>query len=263
MTRPSFFAPGVISGRQVMLASHRGCARGVVAQDVDTLRRVAAGRAAGSAAARSRRARRPWSTRTRRSYQAAWPVTGSALALRKPSCAGSHSLMTWLSRKPRSASGLSSATGPRRRARLPMAFQVQTVSGLTPSISASWHFNSPGAAFDPDPIVMHQAQRLGLAARHVQLVGAVDLPQPGIHRAPGMVHRHRPLGDGGEVEALEVVRPAVPAARTRWAAGRNRCGCARAGAPAAAARHGPRRRGGISAAAPTRAACTIWLGLAG
>ena len=33
-------------------------------------------------------------------------------------------------------------------------------------------------------------------AVHVEPVGAVDLPQPGILRAPGMVHRHRPLGDG-------------------------------------------------------------------
>jgi hypothetical protein len=70
------------------------------------------------------------------------PVTGSLLAWRKPSCAGSHSEMTWFSRKPFVLSGLSSVR-PQVPARLPMAFQVQTVSGFTPSISRSWHFKRP------------------------------------------------------------------------------------------------------------------------
>ena len=82
------------------------------------------------------------SIRTRRSYHAAWPVTGSLLAWRKPSCAGSHSEMTWFSRKPCVASGLS-VVRPQAPARLPMAFQVQTVSGFTPSISRSWHLSRP------------------------------------------------------------------------------------------------------------------------
>ena len=33
----------------------------------------------------------------------------------------------------------------------------------------------------------------------------MDLPQPGIHRTPGVIHRHRPLGDGGKGEVVQVL----------------------------------------------------------
>src|SRR5690348_5462475 len=73
------------------------------------------------------------SRRMRRSYHAAWPVTGSALA--KRGCGspdGSRSEIAGLSRKARVASG---AAGARFHApaRLATAFHVHTVSGLTPS----------------------------------------------------------------------------------------------------------------------------------
>ena len=50
--------------------------------------------------------------------------------------------MTWLSRKPRSASGASAASD-QAPARLPIAFQVQTVSAAQPSISLSWALVRP------------------------------------------------------------------------------------------------------------------------
>ena len=76
------------------------------------------------------------SRRTRRSNQAAWPVTGSEFEGAWPSTAGRRSGIRWLSRKPRVASG---AAGSRAQApgRLPMAFQVQTVAGFCASISAT------------------------------------------------------------------------------------------------------------------------------
>ena len=71
--------------------------------------------------------------RTRTSYHAAWPVTGSELEKRMPSASGgSSSLMSPLIRKPRRAS---SAPGARFQApgALPIAFQVHTVPGSTAS----------------------------------------------------------------------------------------------------------------------------------
>src|SRR5579862_9152822 len=71
--------------------------------------------------------------RTRRSNHAACPVIGSAFGRRWPDAsAGKASQMAWLSKKPRVPSGasVSSIAAPRR---FPIAFQVQTVSGLTPS----------------------------------------------------------------------------------------------------------------------------------
>ena len=106
---------------------------------------------------------RPARSRTRRSYHAACPVIGSALAI--PSgrhLSGQSSEIRWLSRKPRRDSGASwsSFQAP---ARLPIAFQVHTVSGLTPSISRTWHLILPCAALDPDPIVVDEAQRAAVS----------------------------------------------------------------------------------------------------
>ena len=56
--------------------------------------------------------------------------------------------------------------------------------------------DAPGAADHPDPVVIDDAQFPGRGAGHIEAVGAVDLAQPGVLRAPGMIHRHRPLGDG-------------------------------------------------------------------
>ena len=79
-------------------------------------------------------------------------------------------------------------------ARLPMAFQVHTVSGLTPSISLICAFTLAVHGFRSRP----SRRRRGRAARRSramdeQAVPAVDLPQPGVLRAPGMIHLHRPL----------------------------------------------------------------------
>src|ERR1700686_5328376 len=71
-----------------------------------------------------------FSIRTRRSYQAACPVIGSELATLSPSLGGSNSLIRWFSKNPLVNSGESAARF-QAPARLPIAFQVHTVSGLT------------------------------------------------------------------------------------------------------------------------------------
>src|SRR5690606_4364877 len=84
-----------------------------------------------------------FSTRTRRSNQAAWPVTGSELLHLWPSPRGGRSSeIRWLRRKPLVASG---ASGDRAQAplRLPMAFQVQTVLALSAAIWATGTVISP------------------------------------------------------------------------------------------------------------------------
>src|SRR6185369_491526 len=50
-------------------------------------------------------------------------------------------------------------------------------------------------AFDPDPIAVAEAQALAQLARDEQGIARLDLPQPGILPAPGMIHVHRALGD--------------------------------------------------------------------
>ena len=72
------------------------------------------------------------SRRTRRSYHAACPVTGSEF----DNPVGRVSGMRWFSRKPRVASGASGASD-QAPGRLPMAFHVQTVSGFSASIRAT------------------------------------------------------------------------------------------------------------------------------
>src|SRR6185437_16302548 len=68
------------------------------------------------------------------SNQAAWPVTGSEFECgASPLWPGKYSEMTWLSRNPRRNSG-ASAFSAQAPARLPIAFQVHTVSRLTPLI---------------------------------------------------------------------------------------------------------------------------------
>src|SRR3546814_7008375 len=53
-------------------------------------------------------------------------------------------------------------------------------------------------ADDRDPVVVLDPQTRAERPAHVELVVAVDLPQPRILRAPGVVHGHRPLGDGAQ-----------------------------------------------------------------
>ena len=137
MTRPSFFCPGRGAGRSVMahgLAAHRRRIRRHIAgsRAAAASRRAAQSRKQGRCglsrpAALSRRA-------TRRSYHAAWPVIGSALCRASPSPAGSISVIRWFNRNPRVNSGESAARF-QAPLRLPIAFQVHTVSGLTPSIN--------------------------------------------------------------------------------------------------------------------------------
>src|SRR5437762_3235593 len=64
---------------------------------------------ANSGALRPTSAAGAFSTRTRRSYQAACPVIGSALAPGPPSPSGSISVIRWFSKKPRVNSGDSAA----------------------------------------------------------------------------------------------------------------------------------------------------------
>ena len=74
--------------------------------------------------------------------------------------------------------------------RLPIAFHAFHQADL--------HLDAAVVADHPDPVVILDAFKLGLEAVHVQPVAGMDLAQPRILRAPGMVHRHRPLGDGEE-----------------------------------------------------------------
>src|SRR5438270_161284 len=74
--------------------------------------------------------------RTRRSYHAACPVIGSAFIAMSPSRPGKVSPIRWFNRKPLVNSGESAARF-QAPGRLPIAFQVHTVFGLTPSISFS------------------------------------------------------------------------------------------------------------------------------
>src|SRR5262249_59656506 len=60
--------------------------------------------------------------------------------------------------------------------------------------------DAAGAAADPHPIVVIDTKLGGTRPVQVQPVGAMDLAQPGVLRAPGMVHGHRPLRDGKERE---------------------------------------------------------------
>ena len=98
-------------------------------------------RAPGSGAATSKAGYSPVSpagagaTSTRRSYQAAWPVTGSEFDSGfAPAARGSSSAIRWFMRNPSVPSG-ASGSSPQVPRCLPIAFQVQTVSGLQPSIS--------------------------------------------------------------------------------------------------------------------------------
>ena len=50
----------------------------------------------------------------------------------------------------------------------------------------------------PHPVVVLKSFELGLGAVHIEPVAGMDLAQPRILRAPGMIHRHRPLGDREE-----------------------------------------------------------------
>ena len=74
-----------------------------------------------------------------------------------------------------------------------MAFQVQTVSRIDAIDQRICPLTRPLMAFDPDPVVVDKAEPRGGLAMHEQAVLAGDLPQPGVLRAPGMVHVHRPL----------------------------------------------------------------------
>ena len=51
------------------------------------------------------------------------------------------------------------------------------------------------AGRDPYPVVVFDVERCPSTVTHIEAVAAVDLAQPSIHRAPTMIHRHRPLGD--------------------------------------------------------------------
>ena len=51
-------------------------------------------------------------------------------------------------------------------------------------------------------IVVRDAERKRCPPIYVQPVLAMDLAQPGVLRAPGMIHRHRPLGDRVEREGV-------------------------------------------------------------
>ena len=151
-------------------AGHRAVLRGVEAQHV---RRRRSDRAAGAATAGcgsvSAAAGAQLSTRTRRSYQAAWPVIGSLLdwraAVDRGQILGDHVVEQEALREFRRVVDRFQAP-----ARLPIAFQVQTVSGLTPSISRTWHFTRPVRLIDPDPVVVFDAERRGGAAVHVEVV---------------------------------------------------------------------------------------------
>ena len=61
-------------------------------------------------------------------------------------------------------------------------------------------------ARQPDPVLLGEAK--GAADRPVdeQPVVAEDLAQPGVLRVPGMVHLHRPLGEGVQREAAATIR---------------------------------------------------------
>src|ERR1700690_4102804 len=78
---------------------------GAVGIEVGQRRRIAAAvpfLARGRAGMAADSATEAFSTRTRRSYQAAWPVIGSALL---SGASGKVSPIRWLSRKPRANSG--------------------------------------------------------------------------------------------------------------------------------------------------------------
>jgi hypothetical protein len=49
--------------------------------------------------------------------------------------------------------------------------------------------------FDPDPVVVLDTSNARGVRIHVEQVVRVNLPQPGVLRIPGVVHRHRPLRD--------------------------------------------------------------------
>ena len=146
------------------------------------------------------------------------------------------------------------ARASRRRARLPIAFQVHTVSRLTPSMSWTWPFTRPMMAFDPDPVAVGEAERRAPARWHVEAVLAGDLAQPGVLRAPRVVHVHRPLRDARAAEMSSRVdrcflERRIPE-RQRIEIGLDALALA---SPAARPCRGRAPPGGISAAARDRA----------
>ncbi len=68
--------------------------------------------------------------------------------------------------------------------------------GIDPLHQADLNPDLAMPAFDPDPVILTDAEIAGRGAVHVEPVVAVDLAQPGVLRAPGVVHGHGALGDG-------------------------------------------------------------------
>src|SRR5690606_17590874 len=64
------------------------------------------------------------------------------------------------------------------------------------------HDDLARARGDTGPVAVLEPQLLPDTRGDIERVFPVDLPQPGILRAPGVIHRHRPLGECMEGEAV-------------------------------------------------------------
>ena len=135
--------------------AHGGCLKGGQASERAPR---PTGEACGGKAGALRARAGTRSRRTRRSYQAAWPVTGSEFDQRCPSpFGGRSSWIRWLrgSRgSPRARAG-SSAQAP---GRLPMAFQVQTVERVQRVHAGDRHGDAGVRRDDVGPVAVLEAR---------------------------------------------------------------------------------------------------------
>ena len=67
--------------------------------------------------------------------------------------------------------------------------------GVDPGHHLYLHLDAPGPALGPHPVVVFEARLFGDGFGNIEPIGTVNLPEPGILGAPGMVHGHGTLGD--------------------------------------------------------------------
>ncbi len=109
---------------------------------------------------------------------------------------GRSSWIKWFIRKPFLASGASRSRRPGALPACRSPFQVQMVLALARLGAGDLDLDAAVMRGHPHPVAVDEAELVADRTRHEQHVLRVDLPQPGVHRAPGMVHRRGPLGDG-------------------------------------------------------------------